>query len=857
MVAQNSLIFNFVGIDKGVSKTVDRIQGKLVAVGKLAAGAAAAGAALFAAKGVKSFLEFDDQMTQSLAIMGEVSGPMRKQMEEAARAVGTSTRFGASEAAESYFFLASAGLDAEQSIAALPQVAAFAQAGMFDLATATDLATDAQSALGLSVDDPAQNLANLTRVTDTLVGANTLANASVEQFSTSLTQKAGPAMRQAGIEIEEGVAALAVFADQGIKAERAGTLFGATLEQLQRQAIQNSDEFEKFNVRVFDQQGNMRNLADIVGDLEGALGGMSLEQQKATLLQLGFNRSALDGIMALLGSSDALREYQGELENAAGTTQDVADKQMQSFAARLDLLKSAATDASISLGETLVNAAFDAGATAAEMKDIFDDLPPVIQGTSLAVAGITATAPLAIAAYGKVKAAIEAVRIAYGAMTTAGKVATVSLGAAGLLLAAGATVLGFFAQRNVEAKQRVDALADSLDKQTGAITENSREIAFNNLEQSGAVDKAKELGISLETLVNAYLGEQAAIDEVNAALADNLGKTEERLSGSNSTVAVLTDEAKAARDVSDAVLEGNSATDEAIVKTRDRRAAGLDAAAADEEMAGAVEQATGTIEDQSEAVDELTSELDELVKSVFAARDAEVDYEAALDDATAAIEENGKTLDVNTEKGRNNRTALDRVARAALDQAAAMLENGASHEVVEQKMGSAREAFIKTARQMGLNKQEAGALADELGLIPGNYRADVTVRADTGDAFNAVNEFTNWVSKQGATVNIVGRMSERAMAEGGFARRGEVALVGEEGPELVAFARDAHVTPADETQRLLRGGGSGGAIGSGGGNNYYVTVNMPFGSTKQDVENGIVSTLQSLDRQGRVTVKAR
>ena len=110
----------------------------------LAGGAITAFSGLF----LKTFAGFDDALNQSLAIMGDVSDAMRKDMAQAAKDVARETRFNATDAAESYFFLASAGLDAKQSIEALPQVAQFAQAGMFDMAQATDLLTDAQSALG-------------------------------------------------------------------------------------------------------------------------------------------------------------------------------------------------------------------------------------------------------------------------------------------------------------------------------------------------------------------------------------------------------------------------------------------------------------------------------------------------------------------------------------------------------------------------------------------------------------------------------------------------------------------------------------------------------------------------------------
>lgn len=324
-------------------------------IGKFAGGigAAVAGAAAFS---VKSFADFDKAMTSSLAIMGDVSESMRKDMSDAAREVAKTTRFSAVEAAESYFFLASAGMDAEQSIAALPRVAAFAQAGNFDMARATDLATDAQSALGLTSEDAAKNLEGLNRTTDVFVKANTLANASVEEFATSMTQKAGSALRSVGKDIEEGTAVLAVFADQGIKGERAGTILRATLDGLTDGARKNADAFDKLGVAVFDGEGDMRNMADIVEDLETGLEGMSTEQKLAELNQLGFNRRTSEGILALMGNSDALREYEEELRNAGGTTDEVADKQLQNFWDQLGLIRDQFVDIGLSIGEALMPA---------------------------------------------------------------------------------------------------------------------------------------------------------------------------------------------------------------------------------------------------------------------------------------------------------------------------------------------------------------------------------------------------------------------------------------------------------------------------------------------------------------------
>ena len=133
--------------------------------------------------------EFAQGMASSLAIVDNVNAQTQARMELTAKQVAFHTRFSTADAAKSYFFLESAGLTVEQSIAALPVAAKFAQAGMFDMSLATNLLTDAQSALGLTVDDSAQNMRNMMVVSDALVAANTLANASVEQFSKALTDQ--------------------------------------------------------------------------------------------------------------------------------------------------------------------------------------------------------------------------------------------------------------------------------------------------------------------------------------------------------------------------------------------------------------------------------------------------------------------------------------------------------------------------------------------------------------------------------------------------------------------------------------------------------------------------------------------
>lgn len=347
---------------------------------------------------VREFGKFDEAMSQSTAIMEGMSVEMRDQMALTAREIGKTTRMSATEAAESYFFLASAGMDAASSIAALPQVAAFAQAGMFDMATATDLATDAQSALGLTSDDTAENLANLTRVTDILVKGNTLANASVEQFSTALTREAGAALKSFNIDMEEGVAVLAAFADQGIKGEVAGSGLSRVLRLMTSAAVNNKEEMRQLGLEVFDAEGNIRNMADIIQNLEESLDGMSDSQRIAALESIGFSARVQGVILPLLGSSSAIREYEGELRKAGGTTQGVADNQMKSFNAQLGLLWDNVRDIGIAFGQTLEPAMRRLVTLASDVATNFQNMEEAARLEVIKIAGLlAASGPLLMA----------------------------------------------------------------------------------------------------------------------------------------------------------------------------------------------------------------------------------------------------------------------------------------------------------------------------------------------------------------------------------------------------------------------------------------------------------------------------
>jgi hypothetical protein len=101
---------------------------------------------------------------------------------------------------------------------------------------------------------------------------------------------------------------------------------------------------------------------------------------------------------------------------------------------------------------------------------------------------------------------------------------------------------------------------------------------------------------------------------------------------------------------------------------------------------------------------------------------AQINLQSAFDDASQAIKDNGTTLNINTEKGRANKTALNNVAKAANDQTEAIIRAGKGYVAAATSAESSRRNFVKIAIQMGMSKTAAQKLAAQLIAIPNVVR---------------------------------------------------------------------------------------------------------------------------------------
>ena len=346
-----------------LGKSAEGSSSKIADGFKLAAGAIAAiGTALAAIKlgdFVKDVIDtgkqFDTSMSQVQATMGitkdhmsELDGQSVNTMDalgNLAKEMGSSTAFSASQCAEALNYLALSGMDTQEMADTLPHTLNLAAAGGLDLARASDMLTDSMSALGLDTSDA-------EKMVDQMAKTASKSNTSVGQLGDAMLTIGASARSVKGGTAELSTA-LGILANNGIKGAEGGTHLRNIIMSLQTPTDQAKDALTNLGVSVYDSEGHMRSMNDVLGDLNTSMEGMT-DEEKANIISKIFNKTDMAAVNALLGSTgDEWDELQQSIIDSAGAAQEMADTQLDNLEGQLTILGSALEGFKLSLWENM------------------------------------------------------------------------------------------------------------------------------------------------------------------------------------------------------------------------------------------------------------------------------------------------------------------------------------------------------------------------------------------------------------------------------------------------------------------------------------------------------------------------
>lgn len=746
-------------------------------INTLTRGFGLAGAAMtgFAVLAVKRFADFDQAMS-NVASTGEDARGSIDALREAAIQAGADTSFSATEAAGAIEELAKAGLSAEQILGGgLAGSLDLAAAGSLDVASAAGYTVTALTQFGLKGEQA-------SHVADLLAAGAGKAMGDVEDFGSALNQ-AGLVASQTGLTIEETTGTLAAFAQAGLLGSDAGTSFKTMLQRLSAPSGEAARLMKELGINAYDASGQFVGMEQFAGQLTDALGDMTPAQRNAALATI-FGADAVRAAAVVYSEGeDGIRNWIAAVDDQ-GYAAETARVKMDNLKGDLEALGGSFETALIGMGEgangplrSLVQ-----GVDAAV--DAFNDLPDAVQQGTLAVVGTGGLVALGVAGLGKLVTTAAEVRGAFQSLGISAKTAGIAAGALGA--AVGAAAIGFtiWAQNAAQAKAETEAYQATLDGLGNATDDTMRQIngalskdrnswldkIFGDDPQS-VIDQAEKIGIAVQDLQGYIVGEAGAIERVNAAneaYLEGLDRTGRQYEWRKET----TDQVIGALDA-----EAGKLTDAQKAQAQ-KQMADEAAGVAQEDLAGSYEATTGAVEDQTSALGELIAAQQEAAGIVLSEREAQRQLEQAVRDASAALSENGATLDITTQKGSDNAAALDNIASSTWDVIAAMQKNGADQKSLQGVMATSRQRFIGVATAMGMGAAEANALADQLGLIPTNIEPQVDV--NTGNSVsnaNAVRDAVNRIPSS-KTISITsifyqkGRPGEGTVLAPGFSEGG-------------------------------------------------------------------------------------
>lgn len=302
---------------------------KNAAIG-IVTGSGAVGA--FLKSSYMGFVELDEQLTRNAAITSasaEEQAKLKKQVDE----LGASTKFTALEVAKAQMYQAMAGYKTNEILEVTPTLMKLAIATGEDLAATSDMVTDNLSAFGLSVQDAGM-------FADLLANTANNTNTSVSMMGSAF-KYVGTTSRSMGEDVREVAVMLGIAADNGIKAEQAGTSLRGIYSRLSKITPDMRKQFELTNTKLYDQNGKFLGLRKIIEESKPALAKLTEEQRNNWLATIAGTEGMSLWNAILNNNVESTKKAENAAYNATGALEKFVGIMNKTDRQKIDELSSA------------------------------------------------------------------------------------------------------------------------------------------------------------------------------------------------------------------------------------------------------------------------------------------------------------------------------------------------------------------------------------------------------------------------------------------------------------------------------------------------------------------------------------
>ncbi|WP_051372998.1 phage tail tape measure protein [Clostridium sp. Ade.TY] len=313
---------------------------------------------------------FDSKMRRVQAVAGATT-PQLKQLTDQAMDLGAKTIFSASQVADGMENLASAGLNTNQIIEAMPGVLDGAAASGEDLASTCAIVTGAMNSFGFAAKDTGH-------ISDVMAKSANDTNASVASLGESLKYCGTPA-HVAKQSFEEVTAALGVMANRQIMGSQAGTTLRGMFTRLSNPSREATKAMKEYGFNAYDAHGKMLPLNKIIDNLSKSTANLTDKQKQQFIAQV-FGQEAMSGTMALMAEGgESIRKLTKGYKECNGEAKRTADIANKGVKASVENMKGSLENAAISIIQNCAPAISFFADKLGALAEAFGNLPPGVQ----------------------------------------------------------------------------------------------------------------------------------------------------------------------------------------------------------------------------------------------------------------------------------------------------------------------------------------------------------------------------------------------------------------------------------------------------------------------------------------------
>lgn len=341
---------DFKSFSTNAKKVFDSIEGvgkkagSVIATGLKGFATASTAVAGFGGAAVNAGMNFDAAMSQVAAVSG-ATGSSFDALRNKAIEMGAKTQFSATEAAEAMNYMAMAGWKDQDMLNGISGIMNLAAASGENLATTSDIVTDALTAFGMTAGDSGH-------FADVLAVASSNANTNVGMMGETFKYVA-PIAGAMGYTAEDTALAIGLMANSSIKGSQAGTTLRSIMTRLAKPTKESGAAMEALGISITNNDGSMKSLGDIIGDLRTSFAGLTSEEQASYAAMLA-GQEGMSGLLAIVNAAPAdVDKLTTALNNADGAAEKMAATMMDNLAGDIKLFKSALESLQITVSDAL------------------------------------------------------------------------------------------------------------------------------------------------------------------------------------------------------------------------------------------------------------------------------------------------------------------------------------------------------------------------------------------------------------------------------------------------------------------------------------------------------------------------